>query len=164
VPTIRDLDGRRSPLACAKRVGTGTISCDYLDPRTGFQPRRQGLRLAVGEKIHDCLPFQVTQDRAVAAALAESPIVDAQDARGRQLVDCCVTDAPQQCIRAGRHRQARSESRTRLSAESETNLTVCIMKPYCRARVRRSDLWQAFHKYLSGALGRHAEETPTAKG
>jgi len=81
VEAVGDLHrlGRAAPDAVG--VGAGAIAGDHRDAGVLAQPRRQGARLAVGQQRHRPPPLQVDQHGAVAVALAQGPIIDAEDRR-----------------------------------------------------------------------------------
>jgi hypothetical protein len=93
VPAVGDLNGLRRAGAGAADVFVGAVAADDLDLGMHFQPLAQGVSGALGQEVHRAVPFQVTQDRAIAVALAKGPVVNAEDADGWTLREWSPPDA-----------------------------------------------------------------------
>ena len=96
MPPIGDLDGPRRPLAGALGVGAGPIADDDLDRRMVLEPRGQGPGRAVGQQVDAAPALEITEDRAVVAALA--PVIDPENTRRERRIE--IADAAQQGRRA----------------------------------------------------------------
>src|SRR4051812_50106618 len=81
MPPVGDLNGLRRSLAGALGVGAGPIADDDLDRRMVLEPRGQGLGRAIGQQVDAAPALEITQDRAVVAALAPSPVIDPEHPR-----------------------------------------------------------------------------------
>ena len=78
MPPIRNLDCLRCPLARSVGIGAGPVTHDNLDRGMVREPCCQGFTRAVGQQIDPASAFQITQDRAVTAAFAPRPVIDAE--------------------------------------------------------------------------------------
>src|SRR3954470_15593991 len=100
MPAIGDLDGLRRPLAGSIGVGAGTLAYNDLDRRITPHPRGQGLALPVGQQLAPAPALEITQDRAVVAALAPGPVIDPEHTRRERRLEIGLADAAQQGRRA----------------------------------------------------------------
>ena len=96
MPPVGDLDGLRRPRAGSIGVGAGPIAHDDLDRRMVLEPRGQGLALPVGQQLDPAPALEITEDRAVVAALA--PVIDPEHTRRERRIE--IADAAQQGRRA----------------------------------------------------------------
>jgi len=96
VPAVGDLDRLRGSLARPVGIGPAAVATDDLATGMRPQPRREGLRRAVGEQINGAVPFEIDDDAAVASPPASAPVVDANDARRRRLHGRVGVNQPQQ--------------------------------------------------------------------
>src|SRR4051794_41322157 len=62
------------------------------------QPRGQGLALPIGQQLDPTPALEITQDRAVVAALAPGPVIDPEHTRRERRIE--IADAAQQGRRA----------------------------------------------------------------
>src|SRR3954465_9348197 len=94
-------------LAGSLGVGAGPIADDDLDRRMVLEPRGQGLGRAVGQQVDAAPALEITEDRAVVAALAPRPVIDAEATGGERRIEIGLADAAQQGRRAMPVRVAR---------------------------------------------------------
>jgi hypothetical protein len=119
MPTVGDLDGLRRPLAGSIGVGAGPIAHDDLNRRMVPEPRGQGLALPVGQQLDPAPALEITQDRAVVAALAPGPVIDPEYARRGWWSRIDLADAAQQGRAADRHAGAGRQARSRIAAQRQ---------------------------------------------
>ena len=119
MPPVGDLDGLRRPLAGSIGVGAGPIADDDLDRRMVLEPRGQGLALAVGQQLDPAPALEITEDRAVVAALAPGPVIDPEHTRRERRIEIGLADAAQQGRRADRHADPGGQVRSRIAAQRQ---------------------------------------------
>jgi hypothetical protein len=123
VPTIDHLHGIRGAPTCGLTIGWRTIAADHFNPGMLLEPWHQGRGSPIAEQIDDLTPLQVDQDRAVAMAFAEGPIVDPERPwRGRR-DHGRATDQAEQGGRAGRHPEALNNPGAGLATQRERQET-----------------------------------------
>ena len=128
MPAIHDLDRGWSAGPHTVGVGPGPVTGNDLHARMRLQPRRNRLRVAVGEQVDGAIAFQIDNDRAVALALAPGPIVDADDARCRHHRQGSRPDQALQGVAADRHGQLRRQAGAALATGTEGNAALCLGK------------------------------------
>ncbi len=74
-----DRVGGRDLKRRSQGIEAAAIPADHLDVRMSSEPSSRGVRLAVGQQVHDLAALQVHDQRAVGAALAPTPVVDPDD-------------------------------------------------------------------------------------
>ena len=78
VPAVCNLHGLRSRPACGFGVDPATVAANDFGPGMPPEPCSDGVRVAIREQINYLARLQIAQDRAIAMALAPSPVVDAK--------------------------------------------------------------------------------------
>jgi hypothetical protein len=96
MPPVGDLNGLRRSLAGSIGVGAGPIADDDLDRWMVLEPRGQGLGRAIGQQVDPAPALEITEDRAVVAALAPSPVIDPEHTRRERRLEIGLADAAQQ--------------------------------------------------------------------
>ena len=143
-----------------RRLGVGgrAVPADHLDPGMGLEPRRHGVRVAVGQQVDDVTAFQVHDDGAVALPLAPRPVVDPHDPRGPCRLVLEPLDPPQQCIGAGGHRHACGEAGAGLTAQRRADVRLGLPEPVGGPCPRCGEPREALGEDASRAVGLWADE------
>ena len=146
--------------AFRRRLGVGrrTVPADHLDPGMGLEPRRHGVRVAVGEQVDDVTAFQVHDDGAVTLPLAPRPVIDPHDPRGPCRLVLEPLDPPQQCIGAGGHRHACGEAGAGLTAQGRADVRLGLPEPVGGPCPRCGEPREALGEDASWAVGLWAHE------
>jgi hypothetical protein len=121
MPPVGDLNGLRRSLAGSLGVGAGTIADDDLDRRMVLEPRGQGLGRAIGQQVDPAPALEITEDRAVVAALAPSPVIDPEHTRRERRLEIGLADAAQQGRRTDRHAGPGCQTRSRIAAQRQSD-------------------------------------------
>src|SRR3954454_8022085 len=124
-----------------------------------LDPRRDGVRLAVGEEVDDVTAFQVHDDGAVTLSLAPRPVIDPHDPRrpGRLVLE--PLDPSQQCIGACGYRHACGEAGTGFSAQRGADVRLRLPEPVGGPCPRSGKPREALGEDASWAVGLWARET-----
>jgi len=144
MPTVGDLDRVGRCPCCCFAIATTSLAGDHANAGMGSEPRGDGRDLAVGQQLHDPVPFQIADDRAVAMVAAERPVIDADHGQG---IGPAARPAPhdtQQRVVADRQHQPFGEDGTRPAAENETE----VMDDPLHASGAARALWQRCSKTL----------------
>ena len=163
VPAVGDLNGLGGAGGRAADVIVGPVAADDLDFGMVLQPITQRLRRPLGQQIHWAAALQVAEDRAVVVALAEGPVIDAQDADARMLAPWRLANAAEQRIRARRHGQPRRQPRARLAAQGQADLGVGLMEPGSGPGPYSDEVGPALGEDAARAVGGGAEEAAGAQ-
>ena len=75
----------------------------------------RGLALPVGQQLDPAPALEITEDRAVVAALAPGPVIDPEHTRRERRIE--IADAAQQGRRADRHADPACHVRSRIAAQ-----------------------------------------------
>ena len=137
MPPVGDLNGLRRSLAGALGVGAGPIADDDLDRRMVLEPRGQGLGRAIGQQVDPAPALEITEDRAVVAALA--PVINAEHPRRERRLE--IADAAQQGRRAMPIRLAMSAPGLPPS-----------VRAMARCEERKRSVWRARQRAMSGRV------------
>ena len=100
------------------------ITRDDLDAGMLFQPGGQGRTVAAVQEIEHATPLQVDHDGAVPLALADGPVIDADEPRWRHWFIGSSLHATQEGVGARRQVELLRETTARLSAEGEADRSV----------------------------------------
>ena len=80
VPSISNLDSRRSAPADGVGIGAGPIAGDDLHPRPIAEPGGNGCGFRIGQEIDYFVCLEIDQHGAVATPTPPSPVVDTKNA------------------------------------------------------------------------------------
>jgi hypothetical protein len=158
VPAVRDLKRLRRPFGGGLGVGRPAVAGDDLDAGVFLQPRRQRGAVPAHQDVEDAAALQVDEDGAVALALADGPVIDADVAGRRGGLIGGGLDAAQQGVRAGRHVQALGEAGAWLTTEGEADGAVGVGQPGGCAGVGVEQLREALAEDGPRATGVEAAE------
>jgi hypothetical protein len=125
------------------------------------QPLSDRAGLAVGQKVHHAAPFQITQDGAVALALAPGPIVHAQHARrnrSRLLRQGPASQVAQQCVAAHYETQSFYGARSCRTAQRQSQPAQRLFHTERAPGVGVRRLRQSFRENVMSAFFRAAEK------
>src|SRR5688500_11354484 len=114
MPPVGDLNGLRRPLAGALGVGAGPIAHDDLGWFLSH-----AARVSAGQQVDPAPALEITEDRAVVAALAPSPVIDPEHTRRERRLE--IADAAQQGRRADRHAGPGCQTRSRIAAQRQSD-------------------------------------------
>jgi hypothetical protein len=82
MPAVGDLDRVWPAISSGLDIAGTTITGDHLDRWPCSKPSGNGWRFAIRQKLDDATSLQITDDRAIAMATLEGPVIDADDAGG----------------------------------------------------------------------------------
>jgi hypothetical protein len=122
------------------------------------QPRRQRVRLAVGQQRHGLAPLEVYQHGAVGGALAQRPVVHTKDGRSHHRRHGGLPNSAQQRVAAGGQPELATEPHAGGATESQAQgreLGVQAPRP---TRPGQGDLGQALGENAARAAGIPAEQ------
>jgi hypothetical protein len=83
MPAIGNLQGFGRSFGNRLRIGLGSITRDDLDSWMVAQPLTHAFGGSVRQQVDDMSTLVVNQDGSIALSLADGPVVDAENARGR---------------------------------------------------------------------------------
>jgi len=81
VPSIGDLDRGRCTSSDRASIRSRAVPRDEADPRPGLKPGGQRFGIAIGQQVNRPPTLEIDDDRAVARAFPQCPVVDADDRR-----------------------------------------------------------------------------------
>lgn len=162
VPAIGDLDGIRCSLSGSLRIGSGPITSHDFHPGVLIKPSRNRVRPPIRQKIDDAPTFEIADDRAVAAATTERPVVDADDAGRRMTRQISRSDQAQQRVATGRQGEPRRQARSGLTADRKPEVALNIAEPYRPPRLDAHDGGQALGENPPGAVQGRAPKPSSA--
>ena len=119
VEAVGDLHRRRGAATRALGVGAGAVACDHRDTGMRAQPRRQRVRLAIGQQRHRTAALQIHQHSAVSGALAQRPVVHPESGRGHGRRHGGLPNPPQQRVAAGSQSELGAKTHASTAAERQ---------------------------------------------
>jgi hypothetical protein len=117
VEPIGDLGRRRRALPHAFRIGAASIPTHYRNARMGPQPRSERPGGGLRQQVQSAMAFEIDQDRAVATATSERPVIHAEDLRGARERLGQRADQPQQSHTTDRNSEWPRQPRPRTAAQ-----------------------------------------------
>ncbi len=139
VEAVRNLHGIGYGSSCSLCVLTSTIPAHHLHTRMFPEPPGEGVRAAVGQNIHQRVPFEIHQNRPVAGPATESEVVHAQDPRRLTTREPHRADAVQQGVPGDHDPEVFQKARASFSSEGEGDVREPTVKPLGPATVVCSD-------------------------
>ena len=162
VPAVGDLDGIRCSLSGSLRIGSGPITSDDVHPGVLIEPSRHRVSGPIRQEIDDAPTFEIADDRAVAAATTERPVIDADDAGRRMTRQISRPDQAQQRVATGRQGESRRQARSGLTTDRKPEVTLNIAEPYRPPRLDAHEGGQSLGEDSAGAVRGRASKPSSA--
>lgn len=141
VPSIGDLDRGRCTSSDRASIFSRAVPRDEADPRPGLKPGGQRFGIAIGQQVNRPPTLEIDDDRAVARAFPQCPVVDADDRRRGGSGNGRSPDQPEQRVAAGWHAELVGQAAPRLATECHAYLRLCLGEPPCAPRPMREQHW-----------------------
>ena len=129
VPAIGDLLRLGSAEACTSGILRRAIPGDEFDAGMPFEPAGYRGCRATREEVDDAATIEIDDNRAVAAALPDCPVVDADPDGSRRVGHRDAGDEPQHGRAACRHVEVREETRAACTAAGEADPGLRLAQP-----------------------------------
>jgi hypothetical protein len=154
VKAVCNLGRLRGAFGRTARIIRGAITGNDFDPWMGAQPCRHGIRGTLGQQIDRPLLFEIHQDRAIDAALAEGKIIDPQDPRcGLRRRRGALENAEDRIATEG-HPQPAGHPCAGFTARLAPEDTDSLGEPHGTLRARGRESGEVFNKRLAGTRRR----------
>src|SRR5215470_894493 len=160
VPTVGDLNCRRSALPRTVSICAGAITANELHSRILLEPGRQRRRFPVRKEINRRAPLKVHQNRAVTLPFVLRPVIDSDDfgILGRWQLN--LADPLYDRVGADAHPQCDGQARSSLAAYGKTDQPQRLVQTERSACVRRDEGRDTFAENPSRAFHVTAIKTP----
>ena len=129
MPAVSDLQGLWSTGGCGFDVALAAITRDDVDLWLLLEPGDDGLWIAARQQVHDAMPFQVDDYRAVAVSTPPGPIINPHDPRRCMRRQGTRTDDIEQRVRTQSESQHQQEAVSSFAPEGKGNRLNHVSQP-----------------------------------
>jgi hypothetical protein len=116
-----------------------------------FEPLGHGSRLSIQQQVDGTMALQVDQDRAIAQAFLERPVVNSNGTRFWILKPRGLAQHPQQCIAADLDAEMMSNPPPASARHFETHQAKDAAQTLCASCIKGDEIRQTFDKGLMRA-------------